>query len=208
MEMDNSEQIQNSNDTPKIDKKFPYNILNQRGSFVIIIGVTDIVNPVFNKDFSKAYYEQDFKEEGYNNPVKVSEYDMNSKTKRLLYSVPNATEDYTSPQIENYPSGALYLNQEQNKLYFQVQDKKATHFYVIDLITGGQPKLLFDDNNSCERKGVSSNGNFIFLVCRDTKAKTIEYQFYQVSSGKRSTFYKEKYGDDYEDATIQVVSFK
>lgn len=169
---------------------------------------TDIVNPVFNKDFSKAYYEQDFKEEGYNNPVKIYEYDMNTKTKKLVYLVPNATEDYTSPQIENYPSGALYLNREQNKLYFQIRDGKTTHFYVIDLTSGGQPKLFFDDNNSCAREGVSDNGDFIFLACRDTKAKVIEYQFYQVSSAKRSTFYKEKYSDDYIDATIQLVGFK
>lgn len=171
---------------------------------------TDIVNPVFNKDFSIAYYEQDVKEEGYNTPVKIYEYDMNTKTKKLIYSVPNATEDYNSPQIENYPSGALYLNQTQNKLYFQVREGKTTHFYTLDLATGGQPKLLFDDNGSCERKGISENGDFIFLVCKDTKAKVIEYQFHQVSSGKRSTFYKEKYEGDYpdSDATIQLVSFK
>lgn len=172
---------------------------------------TDIVNPVFNKDFSKAYYEQDFKEQGYTTPVKIYEYDMNTKNKKLVYSVANATEDYTSPQIENYPSGALYLNQTQNKLYFQVRDGKTTHFYVIDLTTGGEPKLLFDDNNSCERKGISDNSDFILLVCKDTKTKVVEYQFHQVSSNKRSTFYKDKYKEDYysdENATIQPFSFR
>lgn len=171
---------------------------------------TDIVNPVFNKDFSKAYYEQDFKEEGYLSPVKIYEYDMGSKTKKIIYSVPNSTEDYTtSPQLENYPSGSLFLNPTQNKLYFQVREGKTTHFYVLDLATGGQPKLLFDDNGSCSRIGVSDNGELMLLVCNDRNAKVNEYQFYQVSTGKKSSYYKESYTDNStaSDATIQSISF-
>lgn len=162
---------------------------------------------VFNTNFSKAYFKIDQEEKGYDDvpQTKLYEYDMNSKSKKLLYAVTNVVQDYSN-QIE----GSVDINQAQNKLFFQVRDSKAVHYYVLDLATSGQPKLLFDDNGSCTRMGISDNGDFLLLVCNDRNAKVNEYQFYQVSTGKKSTFYKESYTDNstVSDAAIQLISFK
>ncbi len=170
---------------------------------------TDIVNPVFNKDFSKAYYEQDFKEEGYLNPVKIYEYDMATKNKRVIYTVPNATEDYiNSPQLVNYSFGALRLNQDLNKLYFQVREGGIVHYYVMDLISGKQTKLFSDDSGDCGGAGISSNEDYLLLDCRDLKAKLNENRIYQVSTGKKATYYNEQYTDEFaEPSILQIVSF-
>lgn len=165
-------------------------------------GRSDFSNPVFNKDFSKAYYEKSLKHEDNYHPTQIYEYNMATNEKKLLYSLPYPTDDNSSYIDDDYFSGKFYLNKSENKLYFQVRDGEKVYFYALDLASGGQPKLLFSDNGSCVRAGVSINGEYILFVCEDKKAKNSEYLFYQVAGGKKLTFYKGG------DINIQLINFE
>lgn len=197
----------------------PIQVINaENGGIVRKLGDlwSDYSNPVFNKDFSKAYFEKSLiYEEGYK-PTHIYEYNMATKAKFFLYVVPNATQDDKSPQIEDN-FGSLYLDRNNNQLYFQVADNKSVFFNLLDLETG-QNKLLFTEVNGlfaenrgkdyCRRIGVSLTGGYLLFKCENDTDR--DYVIHEVATGKRSVFYKDrKYvNENFSDPTLQLVSFR
>ncbi len=176
---------------------------------------TDISYPVFNKDFSKAYYLQDYDEKGYLTPVKIFEYDMNLKTKKLIYVLPGATgKDGDIFSIDRSPI-SLYLDSSTNILYFEVLESKVDRFYSLNLDGKQSPKVLLEvltkhTGGYCERIGVSSAIEYTLSTCWSSSTEEDVFQFTQIATGQKFEFFKapHKGSEIAIDKKIKVVNFK
>jgi hypothetical protein len=159
--------------------------------------------PKFSSDYSKAYYSSDKDQDGYDDVphVNMMEYDMKSKTKRLLLHLPDVTNEDDLVQFE-YPQ---FLIKSQNELLFRIRDKTSLAYYTLSTNTGSKPALLSD--SLCDVEAVSENGEYLFQSCYSAADKARHYEFYSRSNKTITKFFSDYYGTS-NDNHFELLDFE
>jgi len=149
---------------------------------------SDAGEPVFNKDFSKAYYIKSLVHSDGYLPTHLYEYDMNSAQSTLLYTVEGYKSDDTTPSFGSSGTGLL-INNEKNLLYFEENNKGKRNYYSFD-ISSKQKKLLFtyDEKNNCWPEKVANNAKDLLLVCHQTDETS--YEIFNTVENTRHAFFQ------------------